>query len=84
MKKISGENSISKKLTGRQKEVLKLLQRKEVIIVNKKKVFVTKGNDTKKITPHSFYNLVNRGLIFHENKSPNNYVLSTTGKIIRV
>lgn len=78
--------SISNGLTNRQKEVVKLLQNKEVLLTdNKNKVFVTCGNgNTKKVTPHLFYNLVNKGIVHHQNEWPYNYVLSETGKIIKV
>ncbi len=85
-KKVSLDlKSISKSLTNRQKEVIKLLQNKEVLITDdKKKVFVTCGNDARKVTLHSFYNLVNSGLVLHQTEWPFNYVLSNTGEIINV
>ena len=76
--------SISRSLTNRQKEVIRLLQNKEFLITNKKGVFVTCGNEIKKITMHSFYNIVNKGLVCHQTEWPFNYVLSDTGKIIKV
>lgn len=72
-------------LTNRQKEVLKLLQNKEVLIIdNRRNVFVTSGNETKKVTPHLFYNLVNKNLVYHQTEWPFNYVLSPVGKIIEI
>jgi len=77
--------SISISLTNRQKEVLKLLQKKEVLIIDSRsKVFVTCGREAKKVTPHLFYNLVNKNLVYHQTEWPYNYVLSPIGKIIKI
>lgn len=75
--------NISKRLTNKEREVIKLLQNKEVIITNKKKVLVTCGNDTKKVSMPVFYNLVNKGLVYHQTEWPFSYVLSSAGKIIK-
>lgn len=75
---------ISRSLNSRQKEVIKLLQNKEVLITDERGILVTCGDDTKKITLHPFYNLVNEGLVFRQTKWPHNYILSTTGKRIKV
>jgi hypothetical protein len=80
----SNLQSISRSLSNRQKEVIKLLQNKEVLITDERGILITCGDDIKKITLHPFYNLVNKGLVFRQTESPFNYVLSTTGKRIKV
>ena len=75
---------ISRKLSTKQKEIIKLLQNKEVLITNEKGIIITCGNETKKVTLHAFYNLVNKGLIFHQTKWPFNYILSRTGETIKI
>ena len=76
--------SIGKDLTDRQKEVIKLLQKKEVLITNETGIAVTCGNNVKRVTTHPFYNLVNQGLVHRQTEWPHNYVLSTIGERIKV
>ena len=76
---------ISRNLTNRQKEILKLLQNQGVLIIDSNRnVFVTCGNEAKKVTPYIFYNLVNNNLVYHQTEWPFNYVLSPVGKTIKI
>jgi len=75
---------IIKSLSQKQKEIIKLLQKNEAIITNKKTIFVTCGREMKKVTLPSFYNLVNRGLVLQQTEYPFRYVLTRTGEIIEV
>ncbi len=75
---------ISKRLTNRQKEIIRLLQNKEILMVDERGILVTCGKETKKITPHPFYNIVNRGLVFRQTEWPYSYILSVTGAAIKV
>ena len=75
---------ISNGLTINQKEVIRLLQNKEVLITNNLDVLITCGTDTKEVTQHSLYFLVKKGLIFLQTEWPFSYVLSASGEIIEV
>jgi len=77
---------ISKSLTNKQKEVIRLLQNKENFITNNHKgnIFVTCGNNTRKVAPHTFYSLITKGLVISQTESPFSYVLTAIGEIIEV
>lgn len=84
-KKIIPKSDICRKLTGKQREVIKLLQKNGTLMVdNNRKLFIKCGDDAKKVTYHSFYNLVNKGFVYHQTEWPYSYVLSETGTKIKV
>lgn len=71
-------------LTKTQKEIVKLLQNKGVILSDEKSISIAQGNKLRNIPVPTFVSLIDNGIIFRRNESPFNYLLSSFGKTVRV
>jgi hypothetical protein len=78
------EESVTNSLTKTQKEIVKLLQNKGVILSDKKSISIAQGNKLRNIAVPTFVSLIDNGIILRRNKSPFNYLLSSLGKMVRV
>lgn len=78
------EESATSSLTKTQKEIVKLLQNKGVILSDEKRILIAQGNKLRNIAVPTFVSLIDNGIILRRNKSPFNYLLSSFGKTVRV